>query len=455
MSFKPTSLFGRLALANSRGKQRKQARYLAHAFLLEESGPPHLVSSLLALISLLVGGFIVWAAITKIDEKAVTLGEVLPVGQVRYIQHLEGGIVRSIRVAEGDMVQAGQTLMVLDPTASQSELDQLQGREAVLALEVERLRVFAMDKQADFSDYENRYPELVADQRAILDLQVAARKSQRDVLEKQIAERKAEINVLQKQRSTTGRQVKLVAEELEMRETLLKKGLVSRIVFLETQRALNLAQGDLSAVIGRLTQAAAALGESHFRLIELDTKLRSDAVKAMGKVSGELIEARAAVAKLSDRVSRHKIVSPVHGVVKDLNIHTLGGVVVPGAGIMEIVPIDDELVVEARISPGDVGHVVAGQDVSVKVLGYDFARYGDIKGKLHRVSASTTADEQGERYYKGVIRLASNHLGRVPGENLVLPGMNVQADILTGQRTVLQYLLKPIYRAMDTAFAER
>jgi len=455
MSFKLTSLFGGLASFKTGRKQRRQARYLAHAILLEESGPPHLVSSLLALISLLVGGFIVWAAMTKIDEKAVTLGEVLPVGQVRYIQHLEGGIVRQILVAEGDMVRAGQTLMVLDSTASQSELNQLQGREAVLALEVERLRVFAMDKQADFSAYEAHYPELVADQRAILALQIAARTSQRAVLKRQIAERRAEINVLQKQRKTTERQVRLVAEELGMRETLLKKGLVSRIVFLETQRALNLAQGDLSAVIGRLAQAAEALGESQVRLIELDTKLRSDAVKAMGKISGELIEARAAVEKLRDRVARLEIVSPVHGVVKDLNIHTMGGVIVPGAGIMEIVPIDDELVVEARINPGDVGHVVAGQEVSVKVLGYDFARYGDIKGKLQRVSPSTTADEQGERYYKGVIRLANNYLGRVPGENLVLPGMNVQADIMTGRRTVLQYLLKPIYRAMDTAFAER
>ena len=455
MNIKPLKLMSDVGSVRFNRRQRKQARYLAHAFLLEESGPPHLVSSLMALVSLLIGGFLVWAAVTKIDEKAVTQGEVLPVGQVRHVQHLEGGIVRQILVDEGDLVEAGQTLMVLDPTASQSELDQLRAREAVLALEVERLRAFAMNRQADFSAYEKAYPDLVADQRSILALQVETQASQRAVLIKQIDERQAEINVLRKQRRTTEKQVGLVAEELNMRETLLKKGLVSRIVFLETQRALNLAQGDLSSVIGRIAQAEEALGEAKVRLIELDAKLRNEALEAMGKVNGDLIEARAAAEKVRDRVERNDITSPVKGVVKDLNIHTIGGVIVPGASIMEIVPIDDELIVEARIEPGDVGHVEAGQEVSVKVLGYDFARYGDIKGELRRVSASTTADEQGIRYYKGIVRLTRNHLGPLPGDHLVLPGMHVQADILTGRRTVLQYLLKPIYRAMDTAFAER
>ena len=433
----------------------ERTRFLAHAILLEEAGPPRAIGALVFFLFALVGGFVAWAAIAKIDEAAVAQGQVIPAGSVRLVQHLEGGIVAAIRVKEGDIVERGQTVVVLDPTAAQAELDQLRARAAALALRAERLRAFALDRDADFSDVGVAHAALVDDQRAILQLQAEARDTQREVLKKQIAERKAELNILAEQRRTLARQVDLVEEELAMRDTLLKKGLMSRVVYLETQRQLNQARGDLVEVTGQAARARESIAGAYGRLYELDARLRNDALNEMGTVTGELLQVRETIARLVDRVRRLQVKAPVDGVVKELHIHTLGGVIAPGADIMEIVPIDEELVIEARIAPRDVGHVTIGQDVSVKISTYDFARFGDLPGTLERISASTFQDEKGQHYYKGIVRLARNYVGDDPAQNLVLPGMTVQANILTGERTVMQYLLKPIYRAMDTAFRER
>ena len=161
------------------------------------------------------------------------------------------------------------------------------------------------------------------------------------------------------------------------------------------------------------------------------------------------------IARLRDRVNRHNIKSPVRGVVKGLAVNTIGGVVPSGGVIAEIVPLEEDLIVEARLSPADIGHLDIGQLAAIKVQTFDFARFGSIQGTLENISATTFKDQDGSVYYKGIIKLNQSHVGSDPNSNLILPGMTVDVDVTTGDRTLLRYLLRPVYESLDRAFGER
>ncbi len=429
-------------------------KFLSQPLLLEESGPPRVLSQLLIVITVLVGGLIGFSAFTNISETAVTQGQVMPAGSVNLVQHLEGGIVAEILVEDGQIVDQGQTLIRLKKAGPLAEFDQMRAREASLALRAERLRAFVLDRTPDFSSGQD-YPDLLADQKAILELQIEARESQRRVIRSRVEQRQAQLDALAEQKQNLKEQTGILKEQLGMRRKLLKKGLVSRVVYLESQRSLSRTQGELASVVGRITEAQAALGEAQNSLLELDANLRNEALDEMGAVTGELAQVREAIAKLKDRVQRLEVSAPTRGVVKGLTTRTIGAVIAPGNPIMEIVPIDDVLVAEVRISPRDVGHLRSGQAAEVKVTTYDMARFGTVEGRLKRVSASTFEDEEGKPFYKGVIELSQAYVGNDPDYNPIRPGMVVNADIITGSKTLLQYLLKPVYRGLSSAFRER
>lgn len=445
------------AAPSPKGGARRQDRlikFLSQPLLLEESGPPRVLSQLLIVITILVGGLIGFAAFTNISETAVTQGQVKPAGSVNLVQHLEGGIVAEILVEDGQIVDQGQTLIRLKKAGPLAEFDQMRAREASLALRAERLRAFVLDRTPDFSAGGD-HPDLLADQQAILELQIEARESQRRVIHSRIEQRQAQLEALAEQKQNLKEQTAILKEQLGMRAKLLKKGLVSRVVYLESQRSLSRTQGELASVVGRITEAHAALGEARNSLLELDANLRNEALDEMGTVTGELAQVREAIAKLKDRVQRLEVSAPTRGVVKGLTTRTIGAVISPGAPIMEIVPIDDVLVAEVRISPRDVGHLRPGLEAEVKITTYDMARFGTVEGRLKRVSASTFEDEQGDPFYKGVIELSQAYVGNDPDYNPIRPGMVVNADIITGSKTLLQYLLKPVYRGLSSAFRER
>jgi len=445
------------AAPSPKGGARRQDRlikFLSQPLLLEESGPPRVLSQLLIVITVLVGGLIGFAAFTNISETAVTQGQVKPAGSVNLVQHLEGGIVAEILVEDGQIVDQGQTLIRLKKAGPLAEFDQMRAREASLALRAERLRAFVLDRTPDFSAGGD-HPDLLADQQAILELQIEARESQRRVIHSRIEQRQAQLEALAEQKQNLKEQTAILKEQLGMRAKLLKKGLVSRVVYLESQRSLSRTQGELASVVGRITEAHAALGEARNSLLELDANLRNEALDEMGTVTGELAQVREAIAKLKDRVQRLEVSAPTRGVVKGLTTRTIGAVISPGAPIMEIVPIDDVLVAEVRISPRDVGHLRPGLEAEVKITTYDMARFGTVEGRLKRVSASTFEDEQGDPFYKGVIELSQAYVGNDPDYNPIRPGMVVNADIITGSKTLLQYLLKPVYRGLSSAFRER
>jgi len=430
---------------------RGQMRFLSQAIALEEGKPPRG-----AMLTILVGVTLfamvtLWSSMTQVETVAMATGQVVPVSMVQSIQHLEGGIVRESRVPEGKLVERNEVILRLDPTGMQAELDQLRARESGLALQVERLRAFAERRPAQLSGA----PQLVIDQEAVLQTQIRARETQREVLERQVATRRAELATFEAQHAALVRQAEIIGETLEMRLKLLKAGLVSRLLYLETERESARLRGEVAQAVTNMRRAEEAIAEAEARLVETEARLASDSLAEMGRLSAELAQVREGIARAADRVARLEIRSPVRGVVKDLRFRTIGGVVPPGAQVTEVVPIDDGLIAEVKISPRDIGHARVGQDVTAKVSTYDFARYGVVAGTLSGISASTFQEGDGQVFYRGFVTFEKPGVGDAPERNPLLPGMVLQADIRLGSRSVLEYLLTPIYASLASAFHER
>ena len=434
----------------------RQTRFLAQSVILEEAGISGLIRIAMGTISAVVVAFLIWAAVTTVDEVAVTTGEIVPTGQVQTIQHLEGGIISEILIRDGQEVQKEQVLMRLDPSGAATELNQTKARRAALELQAERLRALGTGREPDFTFIGPEYKDLVEDQQVIYDSQRLAAVNRRKVLAAQIEQRKQDLAAFDEQEETLSRDADLRLEELNLREDLFRRGLASKINYLDAKRAANDIRGELSALVVDRQRAEEALEESMGKLDELETNAREQNLNEMGIVTNELAQINESLSKLFDRVRRLEIIAPVRGIVKGLKFFTVGGVIPAGAIILEVVPSDRAPLVETKILTRDVGHVELGQAVTVKVTTYDFARYGGITGELKDISATTFVDEQsGDPYYKGVVALDRGYVGFDPESNRVLPGMTVQADIKTGRKTLLEYLLKPVVSSVKTAFRER
>lgn len=433
----------------------RQIRHLAQSIVLEESGTSSLVRSAMMVTSGSVMTFLIWSGFTKIDEVAVTLGAIMPSGQIQTVQHLEGGIVNEILVRDGELVEPGQPLVRLSQTQALSELEQMRAREATLLLRSERLRAFADGREPDFTIVAAGFEHLAIDQLAIMKAQDLARLSARAVIEAQVEQRRSDIRLYEEQLKAVGHQLEMVSQETAMREELLARQLGTRLSLVEIQRELARVQADRARLLGQLGTAQQALGESKSRLLDHQATLYKTTLDELGTVTAELAQVQESMGRLEDRVNRLDVGSPVRGLVQGLKVVNAGSVIQPGGIITQIVPVDQDLLVETRITTRDIGFVAVGQTATVKVSTYDSGRYGNIKGKLTGISPTTFLDEQGQPYYRGLIALETNYVGKNPAKNHVLPGMTVSAEITTGQKTLLQYLLKPVYVSLAQSFRER
>lgn len=458
-----TTLGGPLGHASGTGQKRKltrgrrQIRYMAQFVLLEEKGMSWLAAAAVLIIAAIVTAFIAWAHWIKIDEVAVANGAVVPKSKVHVVQHLEGGIVREMMAEERQMVESGQVLARLDPIQATAEMDQIRARKVSLELREERLRALLESREPDFAfATDPRFGHLIRDQRDIHQAAVTRWESQRKVIEGEILQKEAEANAAGQQMLAVSRQISLIGEEVQMLRTLFEQGHASKTRYFAVRREQAAAESELSRLEGQRDTALKALVELQDRIADLDALERQDAVGELGTVTAELAQVNEALARATDQVTRLEVTAPVSGFIQNLQVRNPGTVIPAGGVLMEVVPVDDELMVEARISTRDVGHVAPGQPVTVKVSSFDFVRYGAVDGVLQTISATTYIDEQtGQPYYKGMVSLAQPHLGEDPDANRILPGMTVQADIVTGEKTLLEYILKPIYVSLAHAFRER
>lgn len=433
----------------------RQARHLAQAIQLEESGTAPLIRFSLILTTAMCFLFIIWAGFTEVPEIAAAEGSVIPDGQVIIVQHFEGGIVESVAVEDGELVEAGQTILTLSPAAAISDLEQTRAREAALLLKAERLRAFVEGRAPDFTVAGNGYAALAKDNQSIYQSQIHAYESTRTVTLSQVDQKRSELALLQDQRASLQEQTDNLAQEATMRDDLFKHHLITLVQLLDTKRELSRMQGELSRNLSQTLTAREALSEFESKLTDQEATLRKQNMDELSTVISELAQVQESIGRLEDRVKRLVVTAPGRGYIKGLVQRHPGAVIQPGGGICEIVPMDKELLIDAKLDTKDVGHIEPGQRVKVKVQTYDPARYGFAWGTLKLVSANSFMDEKNKPYFKGLVNLDNSYVGDDPVHNRITPGMTVNIEIITGQKTLLQYMLKPIFTQLHQSFHER
>lgn len=399
--------------------------------------------------------FGLWAAATSLPEIAIAPGEVMTDEPIAVVQHLEGGMVESVLVSNGEAVREGQTLLRFASAPALAELDRLRARDAGLRFREAHLRSLRDGTPLEIGQKDDGYLALAADQRVAHEEALRSRNDRLAVLSQALRQRQAEQAALAAQEGGVRRQLTLHDTELALREALLGQGLTTRIAVLETRRAVLAATAEAERLAAMAIAAARAAEEAEARLVEAETAARDEAARELGRVAVERLETQEALREAWERVSRLAVLAPVDGIVKGLQVRRAGAVVPPGGPLLEIIPVAAPLVVEARITPREIGFVTPGQAVRVKVHAFDYARFGTVEGTLIQVAASTTLDQQQQPFYAARIALSVDHVGRDPMLNRLLPGMTVQADVVTGAKTLLAYLLKPVHAAMNDSFRER
>ncbi|SDG35493.1 HlyD family type I secretion periplasmic adaptor subunit [Roseospirillum parvum] len=408
-------------------------------------------------VVLFVIAAVVWAKYTVIDEVTRGEGKVIPSSQIQVVQNLEGGIVKELRIGEGDLVEKDQVLLVLDDTSFSSDLGEIQSNALSLKAKIARLQAEVEDRELSFP------PEVTAeaastaqDERELMQARRQSLESQVSILEGQAAQRRQELAELRGKIEQARSSLSLLQEEISITRPLVQNGVVPKINLLRLEREANDLEGEIQASRLAIPRAEAALREATERIEEKYLAFRSEAQTELNQARAELAAIEERLRGASDRVRRTDIRSPVNGVVKTLHVRTIGGVIRPGMDIVEVVPLDDTLLVEAKIRPADIGFLRPGQTATVKFTAYDFSIYGGLEGTVERISADTiTEEETQESFYQVVVRTKNNSLERNGKVLPLMPGMVASVDILTGKRSILDYILKPILKAKSNALTER
>ena len=399
----------------------------------------------------------VWASFAELDEVTVGNGRIIPSSELQVIQNLEGGILAAIHVHEGDVVRRGQILLTIDDTQASSKFREDQSRVYALQSAIARLQGLASGEEPVFSEeLAAARPDLVASELTLYQARKREVEASIQALRDLVAQRQQELVEAQSRINQLQGSEGLAREELGILLPLVEQGLKARIELVRLQRQINDITGELATTRSSLPRIRSALSEARGRISERRAAFTGEVAAQLVEAQGQLASIAEVVTSAADRVRRTEIRSPVDGKVQQILINTLGGIIQPGEDLVEVVPIEDNLLVEAKIRPADIGFLSPGQEAVVKLTAYDFAIYGGLNATLVQISADTITDDEGESFYEIRVRTKRNFLVAKDGAALpIIPGMVAEVDILTGKKTVLVYLLKPILRARGRALRER
>lgn len=410
---------------------------------------------LMSLVALVVV-FCLWATFARVQEVTTGTGRVVPASKIQLVQNLEGGILREILVREGQSVAEGETLLRIDPTQAGSTVGEV--REKIDGLKALMVRLEAEAQGADLvfsQDLVSRRPDLVRHQRELFETRRRELDLALGALENQRAQRAQEIVETDARIATLKRALELAEEELKLMRPLEASKAASRTEMLAIESRVNETAGNLSAAELSLPRLRSAKEEAESRFAERTSAFRSEALQQLSNARVELGSLSETIKGSEDRVSRTTIKAPVSGIVKTVHVSTPGQVIQPGHSLVEIVPMNDTLVVEAQVQPKDIAFLRPGQKALVKLSAYDFSIYGGLDGEVEQIGADSITNERGETYYLIRVRTGKSTLER-NGEVLqIIPGMVADVDVLTGSKSVLAYLTKPLTRMRQTAMRER
>ncbi len=396
---------------------------------------------------------LIWAAFASIDE--VTRGEarVVPTSQLQVVQSVDGGVVTELLVKEGQTVEAGQMLLKIDPTRFVSNM--LESRSAQLAMQAKVLRLQALTRGTPFNpppELTREVPDVVSQETRLYESRRAEINAQISIAQNQLGQRQQELNEVRARKEQAERGLELMTKELNATRPMIASGAVSEVEVFRLEREVARLRGDRD-------QATAQISRVQSAILEATRKIEEVQLTSRNQMSAELSESMSKLASLSqgglaleDKVKLADIKSPMRGIVKRLLVNTVGAVVQPGKEVVEVVPLDDALILEVQITPKDIGFLRPGQEATVKFTAYDFSIYGGLKADVIQIGADSVLDEKGNAFYHIRVRTRKSSLG----PNLpIIPGMVAQVDILTGKKTILSYLLKPVLRAKANAMTER
>ena len=394
-----------------------------------------------------------WAAWAEIDEVTRGEGKVVPTRQVQVIQTVDGGVVEEILVREGQIVEAGQTLLRVDPTRFQSNLGESQASQQ--ALQAKALRLKALTRGSAFNppdDLERAAPDIVAQERRLHESKRDEIEAQVSMARNQLSQREQESREARARQTQAERGIELLQQELNATRPLVRTGAVSEVEILRLERDLARLKGERDQASAQISRVQAAIAEAQRKIEEVRLNARNQMSAELSETMSKLSALAESGRALADKVAKAELKSPVRGTIKRLLVNTVGGVVQPGKEVVEIVPLDDVLLLEAQIAPQDIAFLRPGLAAMVKFTAYDFALYGGLEAEVESISADSVVDQKGNAFYLIRLRTKKATLGdRLP----IIPGMVAQVDILTGKKTVLAYLLKPVLRAKANALSER
>lgn len=399
---------------------------------------------------------IVWASIAKVNEIVRSQGKVIPSGENKIVQNLEGGIVEDILVKEGENVKKDQILLKIKNIKSDTNLKEYKLKANDLKAKLIRLKAEFSSKKFVFDkDFISKYPKICQREMSLYKTDLNQLSAKIDTLKKQIAQKNDMLRESMVKIRNLKKSYNFILEEIKMSEPMVKEGVKSRVDFLKLKREANSIKTELDNTINTIPQIKSSKKEIYSKIKELQISFIQKAKKDYNDISGELERVQEKISAFKDMVSRTYIKSPVDGIIKKMYVNTIGGVVKPGMDLVEIVPKDKNLIVEVKVKPKDIAFIYPGQDAMVKFTAYNFSIYGGLKGKVIGISPDTITDRKNRTYYLVKIKTDKSVLEH-NGKNLkIIPGMVVNADIITGKRTVLDYLLKPILNSKDYIFAER
>ncbi len=399
---------------------------------------------------------LIWSALASVDEVTRGEGKVIPSHQLQVLQALDGGVVSEILVREGQVVEVGQVLLRIDETRVNAGVR--EGAAQVFALRVRETRLKALAEGGNFKPPAPKPNDpdesrIVDEERNLYTSRMSELNALLAINEQQVEQREQELAEIKSKRSTAQRSLELTQKELATLRPLLRNGAVSELDLLRLEREIVNRKGELDQSAAQIARIQAAISEARRKTQETELSFRNEARKELSEVLGRLNSLNQGAVALADKVDKAQIRSPVRGRVQRLLANTIGGVVQPGKDVVEVVPLDDSLVLEARIQPKDIAFIHPQQHGTVKFSAYDFAIYGGMSATVENISPDTQVDERGNAFY--VIRVRTDHVHLNDGSLPIMPGMTAEVDILTGRKSILSYLLKPILRAHAYALRER
>lgn len=397
--------------------------------------------------------FLLWAAVAQVDQITKGDGKVIPSRQLQVLQSLDGGIVSDILIKEGETVREGQVLVKIDATRFMSSFK--ESRATYLSLLAKSARLRAVAEGSDFlppPEVSSEDPKLIEQERTLFLNRKAELDAQIGIAREQLAQRTHELGEARARYDSAHQGHDLTSRELTLTKPLIQSGAVSDVELLRLQRDVSRYAGEKGQASSQITRLQAAIAESQRKIQEVELEFKNQARNELAETQAKLKSLGEGSVALSDKVKQADIRAPVNGTIKRVLYNTVGGVVQPGKDIVEIVPLEDALLLEARVQPRDIAFLHPGQKTNVKLTAYDFTIYGGLEATLEHISADSVLDEKGNAYYVVKVRTKRPNFG----ENLpIIPGMTAEVDILTGKKSVLSYLLKPVLRAKQYALTER